>query len=170
MAAESDRASGGACCCELRKEAKMYSERYGDLRTIAAWTDGDCHLCGEPVDLMRYGRGGLFGPETATVDHLRPQSRRGTDDSTNLRMAHGGCNSSRGVRSVAATRYAMMGRRSAPPSTAEKLAVATAVAGAVALVTGRLCAERTAGGDRPFATRPALVAGALAFLVVRYAT
>lgn len=147
----------------------MYSERYGDLRPIAAWTDGDCHLCGEPVDLARYGRGGLFGSETTTVDHLRAQSRRGTDDPANLRIAHGGCNSSRGVRSVAAARHALMGRRTAPRSTGEKVALATVVAGAAALATEHLCAKRTTGGDRPFASGPAFVAGALAFLLVRYA-
>src|SRR5262245_60830654 len=101
-----------------RRSGRMYSARYGDLTRIAAWTDGDCHLCLEPVDLALYGRTGLYGTETATVDHLKPQSRNGGDGLSNLRIAHGGCNSVRGTRSVLAVRRELAGTSMAPRSAA----------------------------------------------------
>lgn len=34
--------------------------------------------------------------EDATLEHIRPQSRGGSDDMTNLSISHGACNKARG--------------------------------------------------------------------------
>jgi 5-methylcytosine-specific restriction endonuclease McrA len=148
----------------------MYSARYGDLTRIAAWTDGDCHLCLDPVDLSLYGPTGLHGPETATVDHLRPQSRNGGDALFNLRLAHGGCNSARGTRAVRVVRRDLAGTTTAPRSAAEKTALAASAGALAALACGYAFAQHGPHGERPFNGRAALVAGLLAFGLTRYAT
>lgn len=55
-----------------------------------------CQLCGEPVDLTL--------PWTdrwsATLDHIVPYSLGGSDDESNLRLAHRSCNSRRGVKAA----------------------------------------------------------------------
>jgi hypothetical protein len=48
-------------------EREYWSDRYGDLASIAPTTRGRCHLCHEPADLALYGRTGLFGADTRTV-------------------------------------------------------------------------------------------------------
>ncbi len=51
-----------------------------------------CHLCGGEV--------APFYPRSvmASVDHLTPRSRGGTDELSNLALAHQGCNARRGNR------------------------------------------------------------------------
>lgn len=49
-----------------------------------------CWLCGEAVDPN------AFGPWQATIDHLVPRSRGGTNKPANLRLAHRRCNNHRG--------------------------------------------------------------------------
>lgn len=55
-----------------------------------------CHLCQEPVDMTIPGRD-RFGP---TVDHIVPVKLGGTNDPSNLALAHKFCNASRGVKPV----------------------------------------------------------------------
>jgi hypothetical protein len=147
----------------------MYSARYGDLSRIAAWTDGDCHLCLAPVDLGLYGPTGLYGPKTATVDHLRPQSHNGSDAVSNLRLAHGVCNSVRGTRSVRAVRRELAETPTAPRSAAEKTALAASAGALAALASGYAFAYRGPRGERPFNGRAAVMAGLLVFGLARWA-
>lgn len=46
-----------------------------------------CGLCQEPIDSIK----------DATLDHIMPKSRGGTDTITNLRLAHKACNQERGA-------------------------------------------------------------------------
>ena len=60
--------------------------------------DGDrCGICNRKVDItLKSGtRGSRRGP---SVDHIVPRSLGGTDDLSNLRLAHWGCNQKRGNR------------------------------------------------------------------------
>lgn len=52
-----------------------------------------CHLCKEPID-----RALKDGPRRATLDHLLPRSRGGTNAKGNLKLAHAECNETRGNR------------------------------------------------------------------------
>ena len=54
---------------------------------------GACHLCGEQVDLRNEN-----GPRYATVDHILPLSKGGTDALANLALAHASCNQRKGAR------------------------------------------------------------------------
>lgn len=151
------------------EDRNMNSSRYGDLRAIAAWTDGDCHLCLEPLDLALYGRTGIYGSQTVTVDHLKPQSRNGSDARSNLRLAHGECNSVRGTRSVLAARRELAGRTTAPRSSAEKTAIGALVGAVAALSFGYALAQPGPSRERHFNGRAALVAGVVAYGLCRYA-
>ena len=146
----------------------MYSKRYGDLNAVGAWTDGDCHLCLEPLDLSLYGPTGHYGAETVTVDHLHPQSHGGEDTLSNLRLAHGTCNSVRGTRSVWAARHDLAGTIVPPRTSSEKTALAISAASLAALAAGYGLARHTAHGDRVFNGVPALAVGLLVFAAVRY--
>lgn len=53
-----------------------------------------CHLCGRKIDP---GLSGLH-PMGATIDHLLPVSRGGTNELSNLHVAHRRCNVARGNR------------------------------------------------------------------------
>lgn len=60
--------------------------------------DGDrCGICNRKVDItLRSGTSGSRrGP---SIDHIIPRSHGGTDDLSNLRLAHWGCNQKRGNR------------------------------------------------------------------------
>jgi len=60
--------------------------------------DGDkCGICGRKVNItLKSGtRGSRRGP---SVDHIIPRSRGGSDDPSNWRLTHWGCNQSRGNR------------------------------------------------------------------------
>lgn len=63
-----------------------------------AQRDGNrCELCDRPVDLTITSgtRGSDNGP---SIDHIVPRSKGGTDDLSNLRLTHWGCNRKRGNR------------------------------------------------------------------------
>lgn len=66
-----------------------------ELKALVIATYGTrCCLCHQPVDLRR-----RFPDRwSASVEHLVPRSKGGSDDLENLRLAHLGCNSSRGNR------------------------------------------------------------------------
>lgn len=71
------------------------STRPGIWRYEIAERDGwICGICGTPVDKnARYPDSGQ-----ATLDHIVPVTRGGTNDPSNLRLAHMDCNRSRGNR------------------------------------------------------------------------
>ncbi len=137
----------------------MNSSRYGDLRRLSAHTDGHCHLCLEPVDLAFYGPTGMFGDDTVTVDHLEPQYYRGGDEHHNLRLAHGTCNSRRGIRDAVDARLAIAGTARAPMSRGEKNTLAAAGGAAVALAAGYGLATSAPDGSRSFNAEAALALG-----------
>jgi hypothetical protein len=59
------------------------------LGDACGWT---CWICGGGID--RAGPAG--GPWSASVDHVLPRARGGTNDPANLRLAHRRCNGARG--------------------------------------------------------------------------
>lgn len=71
--------------------------RWGGRRTqalrrlVLAAYGARCHLCGDAIDLA------LRKPDplSLSIDHVVPRSRGGSDDLSNLRPAHLGCNSAR---------------------------------------------------------------------------
>lgn len=52
-----------------------------------------CQLCGDPVDPDAAPRTRGY----ASLDHVVPRSHGGSDDPSNLRLAHMGCNADRGA-------------------------------------------------------------------------
>lgn len=63
--------------------------KYGmNPREVAARDGTECKICGDPVD-MNAGKSDLFRP---SVDHVIPRSVGGTDDPSNLQLAHLWCN------------------------------------------------------------------------------
>jgi hypothetical protein len=58
--------------------------------------NGRCWLCGLPMTMKRALRGDNGGPQFATFDHIKPQSKGGTWHASNLKLAHQRCNSGRG--------------------------------------------------------------------------
>lgn len=57
-----------------------------------------CAICGRPID-PHAPRGSAAG---LSIDHVVPRSRGGGHDLANLRLAHHGCNASRGAGSAPA--------------------------------------------------------------------
>lgn len=53
-----------------------------------------CHLCGQPVERI----GNRRNPDGATIDHVVPLSRGGTDEPENVATAHWRCNRDKGNR------------------------------------------------------------------------
>lgn len=92
-----DQATARFCSKRCRKAAGKYAAgRFliADSDRIAIYErDGwVCQLCGDPVDRD-------LGPSdvwAATLDHIVPRSKGGSDDFDNLRLAHRWCNSVRG--------------------------------------------------------------------------
>lgn len=66
-----------------------YGVEVQQLGEACGWT---CWVCGGDVDRA----GPLTGPWAPTVDHVLPRARGGTNDPTNLRLAHRRCNGARG--------------------------------------------------------------------------
>lgn len=145
----------------------FWSNRYGDLGSIADLTRSRCHLCHERVDLALYGRTGQFGPETVTVDHLDPQVFGGGDERENLRIAHGTCNSLRGIDDPEVVRGGLAKTSSEPMSagTFNLLSVGGSIA--VGAVAGHVWASTTPQGQREFNWRAALACGLLTFAATR---
>ena len=61
------------------------------VRTVLARENYRCHICGKKIQ-----------PGQVTFDHIVPVSMGGTDESTNLRLAHLTCNSRRGAGRIPA--------------------------------------------------------------------
>jgi hypothetical protein len=72
-----------------RRAARMKAARRAPVDRVAIFErDGWlCGICGEPVRR-----------EDATLDHIVPIARGGTHEPSNVRLAHGLCNSRRGAR------------------------------------------------------------------------
>jgi 5-methylcytosine-specific restriction endonuclease McrA len=66
---------------EYRKVRQAYADRL----------PFPCALCGDFIRVIGHG------PESLTLDHIRPWSVGGTNDPGNLRPAHKRCNSARGA-------------------------------------------------------------------------
>jgi hypothetical protein len=69
--------------------------RHGKSAAVIAVRDGHvCRLCDRPVDM------GLVHPDSmsASVDHIIPRARGGTDDLDNLQLAHLTCNQKKHTR------------------------------------------------------------------------
>ncbi len=139
--------------------------RYGDLDALWRKTAGRCHLCHEPVDPHTYGLADVFGAETATVDHLVPQSHGGSDDHRNLLPAHLGCNASRGTGEVEDARWEMAGTKSVPLSSDARLGIGAVVTGGGALISGHLFAEADEFGQQRFNKKAAFWGGATALIL-----
>lgn len=77
------------------RHARLGNKRHeaGRWRRICARDGFVCWLCGEPIDP------GFRGPHRLgpSVDHVVPIVAGGSDDDSNLRPAHYGCNSRRGA-------------------------------------------------------------------------
>ena len=69
------------------------------LEMVYEMCGGFCHLCGHPVPYpdTEKKKGSGMG---ATVDHIVPRSRGGTNCLTNLKLAHAFCNSLRGTSKI----------------------------------------------------------------------
>ena len=147
--------------------ADYWSERYGDLESISSATRGRCHLCHEKVDLAFYGRTGLFGADTATVDHLEPQFFGGDDDAENLRIAHGNCNSLRGIDDPETIRLALADTTDEPLSGAAFDLLSLGGSVAVGVAAGNAFAITNQRGEREFNQAAAWVAGLLTFAFTR---
>src|ERR1041384_4181371 len=134
----------------------MHSHRYGNLARIAAKTGDRCHLCHEPVDLNFYGPTGLYGEDTVTVDHLIPVSLGGDDGHDNLMIAHGHCNSRRGIDLAEVARLAIVGSPNPPMSEGEQIATALFSGTGAAILAGHAFAVEEVTGTRRFNGKAAL--------------
>lgn len=67
-------------------------DRYGD----------DCHWCGKPLCFETKEE-----PLSATIEHLVPKFEGGTNEQTNLRLAHSECNNRRHNPLSLRTRHSM---------------------------------------------------------------
>jgi hypothetical protein len=59
------------------------------VHDLASRDGTDCSICGQPVDLSLRRTDSFMSP---SIDHVVPRSRGGTDDPSNLRLAHLLCN------------------------------------------------------------------------------
>ncbi len=62
-----------------------------------------CHLCNKPVPRNLQWCNEDWQPDYPTLDHIVPRSHGGTDDPSNLRLAHMYCNSIRGSTPLGTT-------------------------------------------------------------------
>lgn len=142
------------------------SKRYGELDRIAHQTDCRCHLCGERVDLETYGQLGLYGGDTASVDHLWPQSWGVDDDDSNLRIAHQRCNSSRGTRDPDEYRLERTGRSREPWSSTHWTVASVGVPLGVAKVCGDVFATQNPDGSKSFNGGAAAAGGLFSLFIL----
>lgn len=76
-----------------RQRGVLSSARYTD-REIFERDNWICHICREPVERT----GDRLHPMGATIDHMVPISRGGTDEPENVATAHWLCNRKKGAR------------------------------------------------------------------------
>jgi hypothetical protein len=83
---------------ERRRRARLVGEPYTEADALAAY-GVECHLCGEPIDLLAPRRIGRPGWERGLhLDHVLPIVAGGADSLENVRPAHGRCNVVKGAR------------------------------------------------------------------------
>lgn len=76
------------------KSQMFYAKRRGQRITAFMARDGSrCALCDQPLDRRLKDP---TDPQYVTFDHKLPASRGGTDEPSNLRLAHRACNERRG--------------------------------------------------------------------------
>lgn len=67
---------------------------------LTLWTaqSGLCALCSEPMLRNRFDapHARVWAKQRATVDHIIPRSKGGTDAAENLQLAHARCNKVKG--------------------------------------------------------------------------
>ena len=61
------------------------------IQTLIRKHGGLCHLCNKPVEMHDE-----HSPTYATIDHIVPLSRGGSENLSNIALAHRGCNASKG--------------------------------------------------------------------------
>lgn len=78
------------------------SFRRQQTKAYLAERDGDrCHLCHKPIDLeLAYPHS-----RSASIDHLVPVADGGSNDATNLALAHLACNIRRGRAGLVQLRW-----------------------------------------------------------------
>jgi hypothetical protein len=84
---------------ERFKRARNGKRRRIDPYGIAERDGWMCHLCGGNIDRALHSQGWL-NPDGASVDHVIPLSKGGSNDPANLKAAHLSCNVRRGNRPV----------------------------------------------------------------------
>ncbi len=79
-------ATAGTGRAGLSNETGAYRRRLSYREVIAIYMrdGGLCGICHQPVD-----------PESATIDHVMPRARGGSDHIGNMQLAHGRCNSAK---------------------------------------------------------------------------
>jgi len=82
-----NRASVGRHLREMLKTTIMQRRRETVYRMLSKQNAGKvpCFVCGEHVPKVK-----------ATLEHVRPLSKGGTDEMSNLSISHGKCNQARG--------------------------------------------------------------------------
>ncbi len=63
---------------------------------------GLCRLCGKPMLSQRFQapHATIWARQRATVDHIQPRSKGGTDTAANLQLVHARCNTLKGAKRV----------------------------------------------------------------------
>lgn len=79
----------------LRRRANKFNafrEPYTEAEILELYGT-DCHICGEPIDMMAPRQSGLPGWELGLhMEHVIPLSKGGSDTKENVKPAHGQCN------------------------------------------------------------------------------
>ena len=101
------------------------------------------------------------------VDHLDPQAFGGDDDPVNLRIAHGTCNSFRGVDDPEDARLVLADTTDEPMSEAAYDLLSVGGSIAVGVIAGRAFAKTRAQGEEDFNGGAALLFGLGTFLLTR---
>lgn len=73
------------------------SAEFSSLWTVQS---GQCALCGKPMFRNRFDapHARIWAKQRATLDHIIPRSKGGSDASENLQLAHARCNKIKGNR------------------------------------------------------------------------
>lgn len=100
-----NKINGLSCLnCQKRREKendarknhrrRAAGELFMTVQSLAERDGSKCNICLKPVNMSKSG----LDPLGPTIDHLLPVSKGGTNDSTNLALAHRRCNTARGNR------------------------------------------------------------------------
>lgn len=80
----------------MSQSFKAYSSDV--FETLWQAQSGVCALCGQPMFRNRFeaAHARIWAKQRATVDHILPRSKGGTDQQENLQLAHARCNKIKG--------------------------------------------------------------------------